>query len=90
MKMLKEVVEVEKEGLMALLGKDVVIYCVRFAYAGRLKGVNDKCVKLENAHIVYNTGSHTAKKFEDCQKWASDSLYISTAAIEMFSETTQL
>jgi hypothetical protein len=86
MKKLVKVEEVPGEGLMALLGEVVVIYCVNYIYAGKLVGVNETCVKLENAHIVYNTGDHASATFDDAQKVA-DEYYVQTIAIESFGPT---
>jgi hypothetical protein len=81
--------EVENEGLMALLGKTVTLFCANYIYAGKLVGVNKSCVKLENAHIVYETGTFTDPKFKDAQRIAKD-WYVQTAAIESFGEGKSL
>lgn len=82
------VIEVEGEGLTALLGKRVVIYCLNYIYSGLLAGVNTTCVLLEDAGIVYDTGSHDNAGFADYQK-VSHPLYIQVGAIESFSETSK-
>ena len=84
MKKLREVVEVENEGLYALLGKRVTVFCNYF-YAGTLAGVNDTCILLEDASIVYSTGDWSEKKYADEQKLPG-SIYVQTAAIEAFGE----
>jgi hypothetical protein len=89
MKKLVKVEEVAGEGLIGLMGENVELYCMNYIYAGKLIGVNDTCVKLENGHIVYSTGAFTDKKYTDAQK-RSDELYVSTAAIESFSVTNKL
>lgn len=89
MKKLMNIVEVEGEGLTSLLGENVQLFCMNYIYAGKLVGVNDTCVKLENAHIVYSTGSFTDKKYADSQR-VSDELYIKTNAIESFGLSKQL
>jgi hypothetical protein len=81
--------EVESEGLMALLGKTVTFFCVNYIYAGKLIGVNKTCVKLENAHIVYETGEFTSKKFKDAQALPNE-LYLQVSAIESFGITKGL
>jgi len=58
------VTEVENEGLTALMGKTVTLFCGVYIYTGKLVGVNDTCVKLEDAGIVYQTGSFTDKKWK--------------------------
>lgn len=77
--------EVENEGLIALLGKTVTFFCMNYIYAGKLVGVNKTCIKLENAHIVYETGPYTDKKFKDAQK-LNDVFYLSVDTIESFGE----
>jgi len=85
MKKLVKVEEVEQEGLIGLMGKRVTLYCLNYIYTGDLVGVNDKYVKLENAGIVYNTGSHGDKDWEDYQKLPND-WYVQNSAIESFGE----
>ena len=63
-----KLVEVENEGLVSLLGKQVEIRCNVYIYTGILLGVNDTCVKLGDAAIVYNTGPHDARKYTDAQR----------------------
>lgn len=66
--MRKIVTEVEGEGLMKLLGQNVALFCLNYIYAGTLTGVNEDCVLLDNASIVYETGELTAKTWKDAQK----------------------
>ena len=75
--------EVSGEGLEALLGQRVTLFCGVYIYTGKLVGVNATCVKLEDAGIVYETGAFTDKSWKDCQKLPND-WYVSTAAIESF------
>lgn len=84
MKVLKNVVEVEAEGLLALIGQNVTLFCGVYIYNGNLVGVNESCVKLENAGIVYETGAFTDKQFKDIQKLPNSVWYVKTAAIESF------
>ena len=84
-----KVVEVENEGLLSLLGEEVLIMCSNYFYGGKLVGVNDTCIKLENAHIVYETGPFTDEKYKDAQK-VGDEYYIQLAAIESFGKSSKL
>lgn len=86
MKKIVTVTEVEGEGLVALLGRQVLIFCLNYIYTGTLSGVNASCILLENASIVYATGAFDKKSFEDAQK-LNFPLYIQSASIESFSET---
>ena len=46
MKKLVNVQEVEGEGLVALLGEKVILFCMTYFYAGTLVGVNTDTVLL--------------------------------------------
>ena len=54
-----------------------------YIYAGKLAGVNDKCIKLTNAKIVYDTGGLEDKQWRDAQKLPGD-WYVQCSAIESF------
>ncbi len=83
MKKLKEVVEVENEGLISLLGKEVTFFCMNYIYAGKLIGVNETCVLLEKPKIVYETGSFSSKDWKDAQKLPNN-FYLQNSAFEGF------
>ena len=84
MKQLVQVQEVEGEGLLSLLGQQVILFCMNYFYAGKLIGVNDSFVLLENGGIVYETGPFSEPKWKDFQKVA-DKLYVRTDTIESFA-----
>lgn len=83
MKKLVKVEEVTGEGLIALMGEKVTFFCGNYIYAGKLVGVNDEFVKLEEAYIVYETGAFTDKTFKDAQRLPND-WYIQKGFIESF------
>ncbi len=85
----QKIEEVENEGLMALMGKTVTLFCVNYIYAGKLVGINKSCIKLENAHIVYETGAFSAHSFKDAQKVGNE-FYIQLQAIESFGLLKEL
>ncbi len=85
----KKVEEIENEGLISLLGRTVTLFCLNYTYAGKLIGVNLTCVKLENAHIVYETGSFSDSKFKDAQKLNKE-FYVQISAIESFGVLKEL
>lgn len=87
MKRIAEVVEVNGEGLEALLGENVLVFCLNYIYTGKLVGVNTTCILLEAPSIVYETGSFNATAFKDAQKLPHP-VYIQTSAIESFSKTS--
>jgi ferredoxin-fold anticodon binding domain-containing protein len=84
MKKLIQVQEVEGQGLEALLGKTVLLFCVNYIYTGVLIGVNEHDIILDKAGIVYETGAFTDKKLKDCQFLPSSEWRIRTSAIESY------
>jgi hypothetical protein len=86
MKKIVQVTEVDGGGLMALLDKQVLLFCLNYIYTGKLIGINDTCVLLQDCSIVYETGAFSDSKFKDAQK-VGKLHYIQTSAIESFSET---
>jgi len=81
--MKKIVEEVSGEGLEKLLGERVTLFCMNYIYTGKLSGVNEKCVLLTDAAIVYETGSFTDKSWKDAQSLPYD-WYVSIGSIESF------
>ena len=81
--MKKLVEEVPDEGLVKLLGERVTLFCCRYIYTGKLVGVNDTCVLLEDAGIVYETGSLDSKDWSDKQDLPED-WYVQMCSIESF------
>lgn len=74
------------EGLEALLGAKVLIICACYFYHGKLVGVNDTCVKLEDASIVYETGEWAAEAYKDAQRLPAKYHYVAMGMIESFGE----
>ena len=77
------VTEVQGEGIVKLMGERVTLFCLNYIYTGKLVGVNDTCILLEDAGIVYETGSFTDKSWKDMQKLPGD-WYVQLGAIESF------
>ena len=88
MKVAVKVSEVEGEGLLALIGKKVLILCVNYFYYGTLEGVNETCVKIKDCYQIMETGSHSDSKFKDAQR-IGEFWYLQTSAIESFGETSK-
>jgi len=84
MKKLANVIEVAGEGLEALLGQRVTLFCANYIYTGELEGVNTTCVKLTKAAIVFETGAFTDKAWKDAQALPND-MYVQMSAIESFT-----
>lgn len=83
MKKLVSVQEVEDEGLVALMGQVVTLFCLNYIYTGKLTGVNDDCVLLESASIVYETGSFNDTQWKDAQQLPHP-VYVMKRCIESF------
>lgn len=83
MKKVVKVIEVDGEGLEALMGERVTLFCLNYIYTGKLVGVNAAFVKLEAAAIVYETGPLGDKKWLDAQELPGD-WYVQISAIESF------
>lgn len=78
-----KIVEVENEGFLSLLGQQVTCFCAVYIYTGKLVGVNDECIKLENPKIVYETGAFDQKIWKDAQSLPNE-LYLQKGMIESF------
>ena len=84
MKKLVNVAEVEGEGLIGLMGEVITVYCESFIYSGVLAGVNDDCILLEKAKIVYDTGAHKDKNWAVAEDIPGGSWYVMKSKIESF------
>ena len=84
---MKKIIECEdSEGLVSLLGEVITLFCMNYIYTGKLVGVNDTCVKLEKASVVYETGPlNDGGAWKDAQSlpgyW-----YVATPTIESFGK----
>ena len=81
--MKKLVEEVNGEGLDKLIGERVTLFCVNYIYTGKLTGVNETCVLLSDAAIVYETGELTSENWNDAQSLPHD-WYVQLSAVESF------
>ena len=84
--MKRVIVESEKNAYEELLGKKVCIISLTYIYAGELTGVNDTCIALKNAQIVYDTGSWSKASWEEAEALPCEEYYVSIACIESFGE----
>ena len=80
---MKKIVEVSDEGLEGLLGETVTLFCMNYFYTGKLVGVNDSCVRLDDPKIVYETGEWSSKDWSDAQSLPG-SIYVQVSSIEAF------
>jgi hypothetical protein len=72
------------EGLESLLGQNVTLFCMNYIYTGKLVGIDDVQVKLDDAKIVYETGTFTEKEWSDAQSLPNGTWYVRLATVESF------
>ena len=75
----------KQEGLKALVGKRVTLFCVNYIYTGTLTEVSDSSVVLNDPAIVYETGPLKTKKWKDAQHFPND-WHVHRGSIESFGE----
>lgn len=73
-----------KGGLDSLLGEKVLLLCGNYFYAGKLTGVNNTFVELDDASIVYETGEWSAPAYKDAQKLGTGPTFIRIQWIEAY------
>lgn len=83
MKQFVKVEEVENEGLESFFGKSITLFCTTYIYSGKLVGVNDKFVKIENPEVVFETGPFDSKTWKLAEKLPSPH-YIQLNQLESF------
>jgi hypothetical protein len=82
---LKKIIEVnDGVGLESLLGEKVLLICSAYFYTGKLSGVNDSFVELEDPAIVYETGAWSDKNYRDVQPLHTKKFHVQRASIESF------
>jgi hypothetical protein len=84
MKILQTVIEDAQEGFMALLGQNITVFCMNYIYTGKLVGVNESQLKLEDAKVVFETGAFSSKDWKDAQA-LPNACYIRFSAVEMYT-----
>ena len=82
---MKKIIETtDASGLEALLGEKVLLLCANYFYSGKLVGVNTNVVELEDAAIVYETGSWSEESYSNEQKFHTKTWFVQTSMIESF------
>ena len=81
--MRKIVEEVSGEGFQKLLGERITLFCGNYIYTGKLSGVNETCVLITDACIVYETGPLNDGKWKDAQPLPGD-WYVQLGWVESF------
>jgi hypothetical protein len=83
---MQKLIEVSGEGMPALLGQKVILFCANYFYAGTLTGVNKTFVQLTDPQIVYETGDFKAAKWANAESLGTDVLYVRVPMIEAFAK----
>jgi hypothetical protein len=85
----KKIIEVDSktEGLEKLLGENVVIFCINYIYHGKLSGVNEDYIVLDNPSIIYETGAFSEEEWGDIQSLNQKEWMIQKSAIESFGKS---
>lgn len=61
----------------------MLLLCNNYFYAGKLTGVNEKDVLIEDASIVYETGPWDSPEYKDVQALGRN-LYVRIDSIESY------
>ncbi|MFZ4768550.1 MAG: hypothetical protein ACOYLO_00085 [Ferruginibacter sp.] len=69
-------------GLATLLGTMVYCACTSYAYTGKLVGVSNRFIEIENPSIVFLTGAWGNKDWKDVQRLPAKKIVIFKAQIE--------
>ena len=68
---MKRIVETTDGGFEAVMGEKVTLFCGVYIYTGKLTGVNDNHLELEDALLVYETGELNSGEWKDAQSLPS-------------------
>jgi len=81
---MRKIIETDEKPLDLLIGETVTLLCAAYFYTGKLTGVNDYCVELEDPSIVYETGKWDSPTWADAQPLPTKHLYVTLGSIEGF------
>ncbi len=84
MQVITRIEQKENEGMMALIGQRITVFCAVYIYTGELVGVNETCIKLKGPSIVYETGPFTTPAWKDAQQLPNEFFYIQLSSVESF------
>ena len=79
---MRRIVEADDGGFDAALGETVVLLCGIYIYSGKLAGVNDDHVELDEAVLVYETGTWQEAGWTDAQPLPTGKWRVMRQAIE--------
>ncbi len=81
---MKRLIEEEGSALEALMGETVTFMCVNYFYTGKLAGVNETCVAIQNPKIIYETGLWSDEGWKRAESLPCKELYIQLSKIESY------
>lgn len=81
--MIDDISDYSGAGFHDFIGRRILILCANYFYTGKLVRINDDCVLLEDAYIVFETGALDSAWYKDAQKLESP-VYVRMSAIESF------
>lgn len=73
----------EINNLEDLIGETYLFQCARYIYHGKVKSVNSDYIELEDAGVVFETGSYDSNSPEDRQALPHN-VFVLRASIESF------
>jgi hypothetical protein len=81
---MKRLVEESSYGFESFLGERITLFCANYIYTGKLTGVNECFLQLQEASIVYETGAFDDPKWKDAQP-LPQALHVMKQSIESWS-----
>ena len=81
---MKRLMETNETAFESLMGEYVTIFSLNYIYHGKLVGINEINIMLEDAKIVYETGAFSDKGFKNAQSLECKEYYIQIGTIESF------
>lgn len=87
--MKKLITEEENEGLLSLLGQTITVMGAVYFYTGKLVGVDETCIKIENPKIIFETGPYTDKEWKNAESLNVKYWYVKLDMIESFGVLKQ-
>lgn len=66
------------------LNKQMVLFCCRYIYAGKLVEESENSLVLEDPHVIYETGDFKDPEFSDCQSLNCKKWSLSKQSIESY------
>jgi hypothetical protein len=83
---MKKLVEVDGDsGFEAAIGEKIHVWCMRYNYAGKLAGVSEDTLFLDDAKLVFLTGKLDDDTWEDAETPLNSSLQVMKQSVESWA-----